>query len=71
MEPLQAAFASPEGLDEKFSDARDVTGLLVVVRFQQLISGAAAFIKHLDFPLLSTAHDYDFIAEVAPGQTLF
>jgi hypothetical protein len=37
---------------------------LVVIRFQKFIKRAAAQMKLLRFPLLVTAHDFDFIAEL-------
>jgi len=77
MEPLQEVFAASVGFDRFgrpsspwLSDARAICGLTVVTRFQQLIKRAAAIMASLHFPLLSTAHDYDFIAEVAPGRSL-
>jgi hypothetical protein len=44
-----------------------MSSLLVVIKFQNFIRKAATHMKHLDFPLLVTAHDFDFIAEVSPG----
>ena len=66
MEPLQIAYGSKEGQRAEFTDAREIAGLLVVSRFQQLVGRAAALTQNLRFPLLSTAHEYDFIAEVQP-----
>ncbi|HLP75782.1 MAG TPA: hypothetical protein VK327_02610 [Candidatus Paceibacterota bacterium] len=65
MESLQRVFAGEAFQDEKFSEAASVTSLLVVVKFQELVRRAARLMKHRRFPLLATAHDYDFIYEVS------
>lgn len=64
LESLQDVYASDASGNNDFSDARDVTSLLVVIKFQDLIHRAAEQMKELRFPLLATAHDYDFIYEV-------
>lgn len=64
LEQLQAVYASDTFRDERFDDACSVTSLLVVIRFQDLIRRAAPHMQELRFPLLATAHDYDFIYEV-------
>lgn len=64
LEALQAVYASDAFRDERFSDACAVTELLVVIKFQDLIRRSAPLMKRLNFPLLATAHDYDFIYEV-------
>lgn len=64
MESLQEVYKSE--LEEGNSDASDVAALLVVIRFQDLIRRSAPFMRELRFPLLSAAHDYDFIDEVRP-----
>lgn len=66
LEPLQEVYASSAFRDKQFLDACHVTSLLVVVRFQDLIRRAAPHMQRLRFPLLATAHDYDFIYEVRP-----
>jgi hypothetical protein len=66
MERLQKVFGSKDGLDARFSEARNVAGLVLVARFQKLISCAADHVTPLNFPILSTAHDYDLIAEIPP-----
>ncbi len=63
LEPLQRVYASDAFRDAQYNDACDVTGLLVVIKFQDLIQRAANHMKELKFPLLATAHDYDFIYE--------
>ncbi len=67
LEQLQSVYASEAFQDTQHETASDVAGLLVVVRFQSLIKRAAPLMKGLQFPLLATAHDYDFIAEVRPA----
>lgn len=69
LETLQSVYASDAFEGTQYRAASDVASLLVVVRFQSLIKRAAPLMKRLRFPLLSTAHDYDFIAEVRPGAT--
>jgi len=64
LEELQKAYASRAFRDERFRDASYVAGLLVVTKFQDLIRRAAAHMRELRFPLLATAHEYDFILEV-------
>ncbi len=64
LEQLQAVYASEAFGDERFDDACSVTTLLVVIRFQDLIRRAAPHMQGLRFPLLATAHGYDFIYEV-------
>jgi hypothetical protein len=64
LESLQAVYASDAFRDKRYSDACAVTDLLVVIRFQDLIQRAAPHMRELRFPLLATAHDYDFIYEV-------
>lgn len=46
-----------------------MSSLLVVIKFQKFIKCATAQMKQLRFPLLVTAHDFDFIAEFRPGNT--
>jgi len=65
MEPLQAVYASSFGM-KSFEPAADLSSLLVVIKFQQFMRRAAAHMRRLQFPLLVTAHDFDFIAEFGP-----
>jgi hypothetical protein len=67
MEALQAVYASDAWGNETFSASADMSSLLVVIKFQQFLRRAAPHMKHLGFPLLVSAHDFDFIAEVGPG----
>ncbi len=63
LERLQAVYAGPAFRDKRFKDAGHLAGLLVVTKFQDLIRRAAPLMHELHFPLLATAHDYDFIFE--------
>ena len=63
LERLQEVYAGPAFRDKQFEDAGYVAGLLVVTKFQDLIRRAAPQMRELHFPLLATAHDYDFISE--------
>lgn len=69
LEPLQEVYASEHYSDERFEGAKDLAGLLVVTKFQDLIQRAAPHMRKLRFPLLATAHDYDFIFEVRKHQS--
>jgi len=64
LESLQKVYAGDAFRDERFDDACSVTSLLVVLRFQDLIRRAAPHMQELRFPLLATAHEYNFIYEV-------
>jgi hypothetical protein len=63
LELLQDAYGSNAFGKEEYSDASYVAGLLVVVKFQDLIRRTAPHIKELRVPLLATAHGYCFIYE--------
>jgi hypothetical protein len=67
LEALQAVYASNAFRDKRVTDARDITSLLVVIKFQDLIRRAVSRMEELRFPLLVTAHDYDFIYEARPA----
>jgi hypothetical protein len=61
LELLQDAYGySPAAL----TDARFLAELLVVIKFQDLIRRAARHMRQLAFPLLVSAHDFDFIFEI-------
>ena len=63
LEKLQEVYASDAWHNSAFEDAADLAGLLVIVRFQNLICNAAQHIKRLNFPLLATAHDESLLYE--------
>lgn len=67
-EPLQKVYASKAFSDECYDDASSLTNLLVVIKFQALIKESARYMKELKFPLLATAHDYDFIYEAPANE---
>ena len=66
LEALQDAYASDAFGQEDYGDASQVAGLLVVIKFQDLIRRTAPHIRELRVPLLATAHGYDFIYEARP-----
>jgi hypothetical protein len=66
LERLQAVYASDAFHEDAFSGAIYMCDLLVVIKFQLFMKKAAANLKELRFPLLVTAHDFDFIAEFRP-----
>ena len=66
LEDLQAVYASAAFHEKQFRDAIYSCDLLVVTKFQSFMKKAAAKMKELKFPLLATAHDFDFIAEFGP-----
>jgi hypothetical protein len=63
MESVQRVYATGGEGDEATRSASDLRSLLVVVRFQRLVARAAPHIRPRDYPILATAHDYDFISE--------
>jgi hypothetical protein len=66
METLQSVYASDASREKSFHDAKSMSSLLVVIKFQQFMKKAATQMKLLHFPFLVTAHDFDFIAEFGP-----
>jgi hypothetical protein len=77
LESLQDVYASTAGREKCFQDARNLSSLLIVIKFQGFMKKVAAEMTALRFPLLVTAHDFDFIAEIravdstdfAPGKS--
>lgn len=67
LEKLQAVYADKKSLKPEHRNAGNITSLLVVVKFQRFMVCATEQMTELNFPLLSTAHDFDFIAEHAPN----
>jgi hypothetical protein len=63
MEKLQKVYDSDSFHNNEYDEASGYCSFMVVLRFQQLIRESVPFIKSLDFPILATAHDYDFIYE--------
>jgi hypothetical protein len=63
LETLQDVYASDAFRKAEYGDASYVAGLLVVIKFQDLIRKTVPYIKELRVPLLATAHDYHFIYE--------
>ena len=57
LERLQKVYASDAWHERAFTDAADLAGLLVIIRFQELIQRAGQCMQRLHFPLLATAHD--------------
>ncbi len=66
LEELQAVYASEAFREPRFRDVANAAGLLVVIKFQDLIRRAAPQMRQLRFPLLATAHDYDLVYEAVP-----
>ncbi len=67
LEELQQTYAANlNKFDSNFDDAADVTALLVTIKFQKLITKAYSFLSDLRIPVLSTAHDLDFIHVISP-----
>ena len=63
LEELQAVYASDAYGNDDYDDASYMSSLLVVIKFQRFMHRAAQSMQLLTFPLLTTAHDFDFIAE--------
>jgi hypothetical protein len=66
LESLQAVYAGPAFHQNEFRDVSFMTSLLVVIKFQKYVKAAAAEMARLHFPLLVSAHDFDFISEIVP-----
>lgn len=66
LEPLQQVYANKAFREKRYDDASSVASLAVVLKFQDLIRRAVPHMRELRFPLLATAHDYDFIYEARP-----
>jgi hypothetical protein len=71
MEALQAVYASDAWGNKSCGASADMSSLLVVIKFQQFVKKTAPYIQQLAFPLLVTAHDFDFIAELGSGAAKF
>lgn len=61
MESLQEVYASDAFGKSEFDKARELTSLLVVLKFQKLIRNSLALVPDFPVPVLATSHDYDFI----------
>lgn len=67
LEPLQAVYASKAFRDPANADACYMSSLVVVTKFQRFMQRAAERMSTVRSPLYVTAHDYDYIARLAPG----
>lgn len=67
LEPLQAVYAGPAFRDPVARDARLLSNVVVVTKFQRFVQRAAEHMTALRVPLYVTAHDYDFVARLVPG----
>lgn len=65
MEPLQKVYASEIAGSDEFSDANDFCTLMIVAKFQDLIRRVTPHMTSVSIPILATAHDFDFIAEIS------
>jgi hypothetical protein len=63
-ELLQDAYSPAALRNSRYTDARLLAELVVVIKFQDLIRRAARQMRLLAFPLLVSAHDFDFIFEI-------
>ncbi|PHR95539.1 MAG: hypothetical protein COA78_29930 [Blastopirellula sp.] len=66
-EKLQEVYGSDAFHNSEFDAASSIAGLLFLIRFQELIKRASVKMKHLKFPLLATAHDYEFFYQTPTG----
>ena len=66
LEELQSVFASDAYRNPDYNEAGDLAELLVVLKFQQFVQELSQRTV-LNCPILSTAHDWDFIAEASAG----
>lgn len=67
LEPLQAVFAGKASRNRAHEDARYLSCLVVVTKFQRFMQRAAERMTDLRVPLYATAHDYDYVARLSPG----
>ena len=68
LEPLQAVYASKAFRDPANRPASDLSSLVVVTKFQRFMQRAAGRMRALRGPLYVTAHDFDSIARLVPGE---
>lgn len=66
LEDLQSVYASDAFHEKKYRDAASLAGLVVVAKFQRFIQAASTLMTQAGSPLYATAHDYDYIARIAP-----
>ena len=66
LELLQEVYAGDALQNQDYRDARYMSSLMVVLKFQRFIHRAAEHIRELRFPLYVTAHEFDFIASFDP-----
>jgi hypothetical protein len=64
LEALQTVYDSDAFRDENYRHACEICSLLVVSKFQELVRRCVPLMRELNVPLLATAHEYDFIAEL-------
>lgn len=71
MEALQQVYAEYEAAEDYsnalLSEAKDLSDLLVVYKFQYLIAQSAPFMQKVRCPILATAHDYDILLKIKPS----
>jgi len=68
LEQLQAIYASNAFGDPANKDASFLSSLVVVTKFQRFMQRAAERMTALRVPLYVTAHDFDYIARLVPGE---
>jgi hypothetical protein len=69
LEPLQAVYASKAFRDPANNVASYLSSLVVVTKFQRFMQRAAERMTALRLPLYVTAHDFDYIARLVPGES--
>ncbi len=69
LEELQAVYESSAFFDPENKDARYLSDLVVVTKFQHFMQRAKERMTALNVPLYVTAHDLDYIARLSPGES--
>jgi hypothetical protein len=68
LERLQAVYASTDLSDPANCDVSYLCSFVVVAKFQRFMQRAAERMVSVRAPLYVTAHEYDYIARLTPGE---
>ncbi len=62
LETLQRVFANEKFSEDVYDDARCLSSILVVLKFQKFIKQSIGLMSHCTFPVYASAHDFDLVA---------
>lgn len=68
LEQLQNVYASEAYSEPANEDASYLSSIVVVAKFQRFMQRCAAEMADVRVPLYVTAHDFDYIARIIPGE---